>query len=421
MDVETLTELGVRDQVEQAKIMKFFAVIVSELPLPHRVMQVYFNGVKSILKQRDDGNAKIDELNKQLVVSRNEIFENNAKVSAEKHNKISDELKSSQSKVAQLSEELKQTQSRVTKLSEELKQTQSSANQLSDELDHTKTKSKKRSDDLKKANSKISQLTDELAQKSKLSDDLQKKLSKSVQATKDLSAKCQNSKVDFNQFQKIAAYETLKYSCALDEVDNFIYGMSHLINSLSSLLIGQLKTQVASFADKLQEQQQKKIPVEFIDSCGHPIKCPVVTREGVVVSLCDVYQNWKAIKECTGVSEIAPEPQLHLFRSIACSLGICMQPPFKVQFLAGCGGNWNDLPFMDQMMVAFKIMRLCSRKEGKERVMVTNECCVLDLIMDSNGLLKFSASDGYSARMVIIDPTFDFGRRLLLQSDAVCV
>ena len=169
----------------------------------------------------------------------------------------------------------------------------------------------------------------------------------------------------------------------------------------------------------MEKPKRIAVPNEFLDISGLPIKCPIVTREGGVVSLREVYTQWKdaagtmkTIED--GVVAFAPVPQLHLVRSIANSLGICMQPPFKVQ-LCEDDENWDDLPFMDQILIAFKVFKLCSRTKGTERAIVMNESCCLVLNMDSNYLLKLSTDSGYSARMVLTEP-FDFGLPLHLQA-----
>ena len=217
------------------------------------------------------------------------------------------------------------------------------------------------------------------------------------------------------KFQNEAIFVARQYTSTVDGCDAFTKSIFHLTDEILCLMTGPLKAQVVSCVEKckdLIDRPIQKLPKEFLQQDGHPVQCPVITCSAVVVSLRDVYQDWRICSKDASV--IAPDPLLGLFRSIACDLGICMQPPFTVQ-LNKDGENWMDLPFMNQLLVAFKIMRLCFRKHGKELAVVMDESCVLVITLESNGLLKFSANDGYGVRMVINEPSFDFGLPLHLQ------
>ena len=293
---------------------------------------------------------------------------------------------------------------KISQLSVNLQNSEGRTSQLELELESTKEKIERK----KQAKEMISRLLDELT---KIKSD---KLHSDI-----ISNKCQFMLHTVHKLHKDADYTVKQHSECLTAIGTLTQQISNSVDNIQNLVTGPLTSQIACCMEKCGESV--KIPMDFLNSVsGSPVKCPIVTRDGAVESLRDVYTYWKDAA-CTmrnmedGVITFAPAPLLLLFRSIANNLGICMHPPFKVQ-LSQDGVNWDDMPFMDQILVAFKVFKLCSRKEGTERAVVMDESCFLTLNLHPGGLLKLCIDGGYSARMLLMEP-FDFGLRLHLQTD----
>jgi len=440
MDAVTLSAFGITDRVEQETVMGFYSMFVPYFPSVNVCMQRYFQGVVSTMKEKAEADSsvvkltrcvgerdekiqattkKLSTMQQELISVKSELF--NTTEAKGKLPQVERELNAANAIQAGLSNELEKAKGRISRVEKELNESNGKSLQLSAELKRREETMSQLQHDLKTAKGKMSQLLGELkkikGENAKLEGELKSSNSRLLQV-ENISKKCQSMLHTADKLRKEADYTVQQYSECLTATANLTCEISSSVHGILNLMAGPLTSQLACCMEKQGNDARSKIPREFLDMSGLPITCPIVTRDGTVVSLRDVYTHWKddagTMKTIDdGAVVFAPMPQLFLFRSIANTLGICMQPPFKVQVCQDINNNWDDLPFMDQILIAFKVFKLCSRKQGTERALVMNESCFLVLNLHSDGLLKLSIDSGYSARMALIEP-FDFGLPLHL-------